>query len=287
MTHADSFADNYLLQPALIDIGVNLASERFHDDLDAVLFRAKQVGVVAQLITGSSIKSSETAAALACAHQNLYATAGIHPHDAASFNADSLAQLTRLAASPKVRAIGETGLDFNRDFSPRPLQEKAFAAQLELAITLKMPVFLHQRDAHQRFYPLLKEYRGGLARVLVHCFTGSRQELFDYLDLGCSIGITGWLCDKKRGADLRELVKDIPDDRIMIETDAPYLLPHNLKAVMGIKPVRKGRCEPAFLPAVLQQLAACRDQDATQLAAHCLANSLAFMGLTESDLAGA
>lgn len=263
----------------MIDIGVNLTHSRFHKDFDAVLARARQAGVVAQLITGTSVKASADAIALAEQHADLFATVGIHPHEASSFNAASLKRLEQLAAHPKVRALGETGLDFNRDFSPRPAQEASFSAQLELAARLNKPVFLHQRDAHERFLPLLKEQRDTLSQVVVHCFTGNRAELIDYLELGCDIGITGWVCDARRGAELRQIVVDIPDDRLMIETDAPYLLPHNLHAAIGLAPSMKGRNEPAFLPAVLAQLAACRQQPIDALAAHCLANSKRFIGL--------
>lgn len=270
----------------LIDIGVNLTSGRFHKDLDQVLTRAREAGVVAQLVTGTSLPASEEALELARQHPDLYATAGIHPHDARHFDDNSLKQLAALAKDPKVRCIGETGLDFNRDFSPRPQQENAFSEQLALAAELNKPVFLHQRDAHERFLPLLKEQRDRLPEVVVHCFTGNKQELFDYLDLGCDIGITGWLCDQRRGGELRELVVSIPDSQLMIETDAPYLLPHNLHEALGVEPAVKKRNEPAFLPAVLQQLALCRQQDATELAQHCLTNSLRLMQLEPDDIAG-
>jgi TatD DNase family protein len=178
-----------------------------------------------------------------------------------------------MATHPKVIAIGETGLDFNRDFSPRLMQEKSFAEQLQLAARLNKPVFLHQRDAHERFLPLLKQQRDRLPRVIVHCFTGNKRELFDYLDLDCHIGITGWVCDTRRGGELRQLVAHIPDDRLLIETDAPYLLPHNL----DITPAEKGRNEPAFLPCVLKELARCRQQNEEELAALTYANTRAFM----------
>lgn len=261
----------------LIDIGSNLTSSRFRKDLPDVLTRAKQAGVVAQWVTGTSLATSQGALALADCHPDLYATIGIHPHEAKTFNTAVLAQLADMAAHPKVVAMGETGLDFNRDFSPRPMQEKSFAEQLQLAARLHKPVFLHQRDAHERFLPLLKEQRDALPRVVVHCFTGNKRELFDYLDMDCHIGITGWICDSRRGGELRELVHNIPDERLLIETDAPYLLPHNL----DVTPAEKGRNEPAFLPWVLQEIARCRSQDETELAELVFANSLAFMGLSK------
>lgn len=259
----------------LIDIGANLTSGRFRKDLTDVLARARDAGVIAQLVTGTSLQESEDALALAKQHDDLYTTCGIHPHDAKTFDNNSLKQLTELAAHPKVRAIGETGLDFNRDFSPRDQQENAFSEQLQLAAQLNLPAFLHQRDAHERFLPLLKEQRNALPRVVVHCFTGTKQELFDYLDLDCYIGITGWLCDTRRGGNLRDIVGNIPNNRLMIETDAPYLLPHNL----DITPAVKKRNEPAFLPYVLKELAVCRGQSEAELAKLTCENSWEFMGV--------
>lgn len=260
----------------LIDIGSNLTSNRFRHDLPQVLARARAAGVVAQWVTGTSLAASQAAIALADAHAGLYATVGVHPHEASQFNSATLKEMADLSRHAKVVAIGETGLDFNRDFSPRTQQEAAFSEQLQLAARLQKPVFLHQRDAHTRFLPLLKEQRDQLPKVVVHCFTGSKEELFDYLDLDCHIGITGWVCDRRRGDALRGLVANIPDARLLIETDAPYLLPHN----PDITPAEKGRNEPAFLPCVLQELARCRQQGEAELAALTFANTLAFMGLT-------
>src|SRR5699024_867619 len=140
-----------------------------------------------------------------------------------------LARFRALAAHPEVVAIGETGLDFFRDFSPRPQQEAAFRAQLELAAELDMPVFLHQREAHARFLPILRDHLSALPAAVVHCFTGTDTELDAYLDAGCHIGITGWICDERRGHHLRDLVARVPAGRLMIETDAPYLLPRDLR----------------------------------------------------------
>ena len=148
-------------------------------------------------------------------------------------------------------AIGECGLDFNRDFFPRPQQEKWYEAQVALAEELQKPLFLHERDARQRFCEILAAVRKSVPAVL-HCFTGTREELKIYLDLGLHLGITGWICDERRGTHLRELVREIPLDRLMIETDAPFLVPRT----MPTKP-RDGRNEPAFLPYVLQAVADC------------------------------
>jgi TatD DNase family protein len=141
-------------------------------------------------------------------------------------------------------------LDFNRDFSPRSHQEQWFEAQLELAFALELPLFLHERDAHERFLEILRPYRDRVPAAVVHCFTGTQDELQAYLDLDLHIGITGWICDERRGLHLQELVRSIPLNRLMLETDAPYLTPRTLRP----KP-KSGRNEPAFLPYVLETVA--------------------------------
>jgi TatD DNase family protein len=239
----------------LVDIGVNLTNRAFRKDRDVVIANARAAGVVGVIVTGTSESESEAAAAMARSRPGLlYATAGVHPHDARHWRTETRERLKSLANATEVVAVGETGLDFNRDFSPRPAQERVFAAQLELAAEVRAPVFMHERDAHERLIGILKEYRDRLEAVVIHCFTGSRSELFAYLDLGLHVGITGWICDERRGSHLRELVRSIPLDRLMIETDAPYLLPRDLKP----RP-KSRRNEPAFLPHVAQAIAACRD----------------------------
>lgn len=253
----------------LIDIGANLADRAFANDLPQVLDRARTAGVGAILVTGTSIVGSEAALELARAHPaELRATAGIHPHHAKDADSFSMDSLHRLAADQLTAAIGETGLDFNRDFSPRPVQERVFEQQLALAGDLELPVFLHQRDAHPRFLPILREHRARLTGGVVHCFTGSREELHDYLALDLYVGITGWICDERRGLELREIVADVPDDRLLIETDAPYLVPRDLRP----KP-KHGRNEPALLRHILSHVAACRGQSADELAAATSANA--------------
>lgn len=236
----------------IIDIGVNLAHRSFHSDRKEVIARAISTGVRTMIITGTSLKSSEEALQIARAHPGqLYSTAGVHPHDSRNCTDETVTELRRLAANDEVVAIGECGLDFNRDFSPRPLQEKWFEEQIALAEELQMPLFLHERDAHLRFCEILKRARKSVPAV-IHCFTGTRDKLMAYLEMGLHIGITGWICDERRGMHLRELVKEIPLDRLMIETDAPFLTPRNLP----MKP-KDGRNEPGFLTHVLKTLADC------------------------------
>lgn len=259
----------------LADIGVNLADQRFDDDRDAVLARAREAGVAMQVLTGTSVADSRAALELAQDTADLFATAGVHPHVAREFDDPARASLIELLEEPKVRALGETGLDFNRDFSPRADQERAFEEQLALAAERNLPVFLHQRDAHERFRPILREFRDRLPAAVVHCFTGSRTELFDYLDLDCHIGVTGWLCDERRGGELRDMVPEIPLSRLLVETDAPFLLPRDLP----YKPAVRRRNEPAHLPWILHRLAACMNRGEDDVAWASWRNSLAFFGL--------
>ncbi|BBH47141.1 TatD family hydrolase [Pseudomonas sp. KU43P] len=262
----------------LIDIGVNLTNSSFHDQQAAIVERAIDAGVMQMVLTGTSLAVSEQALAL-CLQldadgQHLFATAGVHPHDAKSWGADSERQLRHLLGEVRVRAVGECGLDFNRDFSPRPLQEKALQAQLALAAELHLPVFLHERDASARLLAILKDYRDHLPAAVVHCFTGEREALFAYLDMDLHIGITGWICDERRGTHLHPLVNNIPQGRLMLESDAPYLLPRSLRP----KP-KNGRNEPAFLPEVLREVAQHRGESMELTAAHTTATAQAFFQL--------
>lgn len=262
--------------PELTDIGANLTDRAFHDDLPAVLERAAEAGIRTILVTGTTVASSQAAVELARLHPaQLRSTAGIHPHYARQANEESMGELRHLAADPLVVAIGETGLDFNRDFSPRPVQESVFEQQLILASELQLPVFLHQRDAHPRFLAILKQYRNQLSGAVAHCFTGTADELKDYLDLDLYIGITGWICDERRGLHLRDLVREIPLNRLLLETDSPYLLPRDLRPKPG-----KGRNEPAFLPHILAHVAACRNEDLASVAVASRQNSQKLFGLS-------
>jgi TatD DNase family protein len=261
--------------PALIDIGVNLGHDSFDHDLPDVLAAARQAGIVQMIVTGTNVHASIKASEIAGDHPGiLFSTAGVHPHDAGTFGIDTSAQLHRILQQPQVVAVGETGLDFYRDLSPRSLQEQAFAEQLSLAVQTSLPVFLHQRDAHERFIALLREQRDKLVRGVVHCFTGTREELHDYLDLDMHIGITGWICDERRGLELQQIVKDIPPNRLMLETDAPYLMPRNIRP----KPPHR-RNEPAHLVWVLAMVAQCTGREATVVAEETTRNARDFFDL--------
>lgn len=259
----------------LIDIGANLTSPAFRDDLDAVLERARAAEISQIVVTGTDVEASRAACALASANSgSLFATAGVHPHHASDFDAAATAALRELASSAQVVAIGETGLDFFRDFSPRPVQEAVFEAQLELAAGLAMPVFLHQRDAHARFIDILRAWRDKLPGAVLHCFTGDADQLRDCLDLDLHVGITGWICDERRGRHLLELAPALPADRYMVETDSPYLLPRDLDP----KPASR-RNEPMYLAHIAARLAQSRGESLAQVAAATTANARRFFGL--------
>ncbi|RLM19774.1 hydrolase TatD [Brenneria alni] len=245
----------------MFDIGVNLTSTQFAKDRGQVIVRAKQAGVSGMLVTGTNIQESRQALALTAAYPDYcWATAGIHPHDASRWNESAAEQIYNMALSASVVAIGECGLDFNRNFSTPEQQERAFNAQLSLAAELSLPVFLHCREAHFRFITLLTPWLGKLPAAVIHCFTGNRSELDECLASGLMIGITGWVCDERRGLALRALLKHIPCDRLLLETDAPYLLPRDLSP----KPASR-RNESCFLPHIVRQVAGWRDEDATWL----------------------
>ncbi|PAU65278.1 hydrolase TatD [Pseudomonas sp. PIC25] len=266
----------------LIDIGVNLTHPSFDQEREALLVRAFEAGVCQLVLTGTSLDESEQALRLCRqldeSSKRLFSTAGIHPHDASHWNAGSAGQLRSLLKEPEVRAVGECGLDFNRDFSPRPQQEKALEEQLALAAELQMPVFLHERDANQRLLAILRDYRDRLPAAVVHCFTGEKRALFGYLDMDLHIGITGWICDERRGTHLHPLVREIPAERLMLESDAPYLLPRSLKP----RP-KNNRNEPAYLSEVLREVAHHRQETPEALAAHTTACARLFFGLPAID----
>ena len=258
----------------LVDIGANLGHESFRGDLEEVLGRARRAGVERIVVTGASEAESAVAQRLAARYPDrLRATAGVHPHLAREWSDASAGALSVLLARPEVVAVGEAGLDFNRDFSPRACQERAFEAQIELATELAMPLFMHERDASERFVAILARHRHRLGPAIVHCFTGDERALDAYLDLDLHIGITGWICDERRGTHLHRLVKKIPSERLMVETDAPYLLPRDLRP----RP-RGRRNEPAYLPHIVERIAHCRGETPEQLAESSTRTAMAFFG---------
>ena len=267
----------------LIDVGVNLLNRQFHSDRNAVMQRAKSAGVEEVVVIATNLDESADAIDLV-QHSGLRCTAGVHPHDAAAVPGDWQVRLQHLASHPRVCAVGETGLDFHRNFSPAHEQREVFAAQIDLAQTLQKPLYVHDRDSQGEVMDLLSAV-GPLPPVLIHCFTGSARDLENYLHAGFHIGITGWITDQERGGSLRALVPEIPAERLMLETDAPFLRPTNVPArwlqQYGLPLRYKRRCEPAMLPFVLHTVAALRGEEPADLAAITRANAIRFFGLAE------
>lgn len=233
----------------------------FKKDRKDIIEEAKKVGVDKSIITGTNVNSSKIAADFASKFpETLYSTAGVHPHDAKTCDDKTLEQLRKIAENPSVVAIGECGLDYNRDFSPRDVQREWFEKQVELAEELNMPLFLHEREAHEDLYKILESHPEIAKKAVVHCFTGTLKEAQNYIDLGCYIGVTGWICDVKRGKSLQEAVSVIPSDKLMIETDAPFLIPKNFD-----KKPKKNRNEPKYLPHILKTIAYYKDEDCETL----------------------
>ena len=243
----------------LFDSHCHLDDRSFQRDFDAVLCRCKAAGVEKMMAVGVTEESSKQAVSIAEAHENIYASVGIHPHDAKDCTEEKLRSIRSLAKSKKVRAWGEIGLDFNRMYSPMADQERWLIRQLEIADDLDLPVIFHERDSNGRLLEILASVADEERNGVVHCYSGNRAELSKYLDLGLNIGITGILTLKERGEPLRDLVRLIPQNRLLIETDAPYLTP---------TPERNKfrRNEPAFVRSVFLKLADVLDADPGSLA---------------------
>ena len=257
----------------MIDIGANLTHSTFRDDVAEVVARAREAGVESIVVTGTTAGESVHASMLAEQH-GLYATAGVHPHHARECDAHTIDRLREVAQHPRVVAIGECGLDFNRNYSPHPDQEKWFVAQLELGIELGKPLFLHSRDAYPRFSEIIRSYKPG--KAVAHCFTGEKDELHAYLDLGLYIGITGWICDERRGRHLVNLVREIPSELLLLETDSPYLVPRDMRPQPKAR-----RNEPAFLPHILRAVARAAGRPPEEIAAETTRNARTFFDLNE------
>ncbi|HEX8614122.1 MAG TPA: TatD family hydrolase [Telluria sp.] len=262
----------------LIDIGLNLASHRFTRDWEQVIARAQDAGVERFILTGTSLKISREVALLTekMTPGSAYFTAGIHPHHASELDADAVAQLRELLSHPHAVAVGEAGLDYNRDLSPRHVQRAALEAQVELACTVGKPLFLHEREAASDLLAILDNFRDRLPKCVVHCFTGDETVARQYIERGFYLGITGWVGQKNRNQDLLRALPAIPPERTMLETDAPYLTPP------GYAPSIAGRNEPAALPRVAELLASARGVPVEQVRADAYAATLAFFGLQDS-----
>ena len=264
----------------LIDIGINLTHESYRDDIGEVLARAAAAGVGQMIVTGATVPASEQALALAHAHPGrLWCTAGVHPHHASEVHDSTIGTLRQLLAQPAVVAAGECGLDYYRNYSPYADQRRAFDQQLQLSLDCGKPAFLHQRDAHRDFLAALVAHPG--VRGVAHCFTGGQDELEAYLALGLHIGITGWICDERRGAHLHDLVARIPRGRLLLETDGPYLLPRDLVP----KPANR-RNEPVHLAHICRVVARLRGETPQDCAAHTSAAARALFRIAPAAAGG-
>ncbi len=259
----------------LFDSHSHLDDRAYEKDLDSVINRAKIAGVSKIMIVGIDGKSSAKAAKIAEENSGCYASIGVHPHDAKECSDRTINFLKDLSENQKVKAWGEIGLDFNRMFSPKDVQEKWFINQLEAADELGLPLIFHERESNGRFLEILKSNYNEECKGVMHCFSGSRKELKEYLDLGLYIGITGIVTIMSRGEKLRNLITMIPDDRILIETDAPYLTP---------APEKNGtrRNEPAFVKSVLLKIAEVRKEDPEALSQKIFENTCRLFNVNPS-----
>jgi TatD DNase family protein len=272
----------------MIDIGVNLTNGQFKDDLEQVLEESFASGLKAMILTGTDLESSFECLRLCETHSEkypnqLFCTAGVHPHDASSWTAETKSELRQLLVNPAVVASGETGLDFNRNYSSKVEQISAFEGQIELAADSRKPLFLHERDAFETQFDMLRNCRDDITQAVVHCFTGSKEALFAYLDLDFYIGITGWVCDERRGTELAGMVANIPLDRLMVETDAPFLLPRNIDpkpvSLGGSSKGKSRRNEPRYLSWVIKKIAECYGMSEEEIAQATTSNAQEFFQL--------
>jgi TatD DNase family protein len=259
----------------LFDSHCHLDDAVFRPDFESVLQRAAEAGVKRMMIAGIDGRTSARAVKLAASFPGIYASLGVHPHDARSCSEKTLKELSALACHPKVMAWGETGLDFNRMYTPQNDQEHWFVRQLEIADQLHLPLIFHERDSQGRFLEILETNPAARRRAVVHCFSGSAPELIRYLDMGFYIGITGIVTMAKRGQALREMLPRIPKNRLLIETDAPYLTPTPQRN-------RHRRNEPAFVRQVLTKMAEVLDQDLPSLAQQVWANTCTLFRIDPS-----
>lgn len=260
------------MKPQIIDIGINLMHRQFENDRKEVVLSAFSENITPLIITGTNLKESRLAAGFAKKFNGkLYSTAGFHPHDAKICSNEAIEEIKILLKKPHVVAVGECGLDYDRNFSPRDIQKKWFIKQIEIAEELKKPLFLHERAAFKDLFSIMSEHRNLCENSVVHCFTGNENELEKYLELGCFIGITGWICDERRGKNLRSIIKRIPLNKLMIETDAPFLIPRN----MNPQP-KSRRNEPIYLRHILNDISICLEKDIYEISETITKNTKKF-----------
>ena len=248
----------------LFDSHCHMDDPRFTGDLDEVLARMQQSGVTRYAQIGTDIESSRHAVAFAAAHAGCYAAVGIHPHEAKTMKDDDLDLLAQMLKQDKVVALGEIGLDYYYDLSPREEQLDVCEKQMELAWDMQVPVAYHVRDAHQDMLDLLKRHKGKLTGGIIHCFSGSWEIAKEYLKLRYYISFAGPVTFKK-APKLQEAAINVPRDRLLIETDSPYLAP---------EPVRGRRNDPGNVRYVAEKIAALRGEPLEEVAAYTTKNAM-------------
>ena len=256
----------------IADIACNFTSERFNKDLDEVISRAMTNKITKFGLICSQLDDVEKLLNIYSQYSNdIFFTIGVHPHHAKEINDEYLKKLKEVVNNNNPHAIGETGLDFFRNLSTYEEQIYAFEEQIKIAIDNNKPLFLHQRDSHDDFIKILRKYSSDISKAVVHCFTGTQEQLDDYLDLDCYIGVTGWICDEKRNIELRKTIKNIPLSKIMVETDCPYLIPKNLPH----KP-KNNRNEPSNLNHIISEVATLMEIDEENLRKQTFENTINF-----------
>ena len=256
----------------IADIAYNFTSDRFDKDLDEVIERAIANDITKFGLICSRLSDLDKLLEIYNRYsKEMFFTIGVHPHHANEINEKYLEKLKEVININNPHAIGETGLDFFRNLSTYEEQVFAFEEQIKIAIKTNKPIFLHQRDSHDDFIKILRKYSSDIKKAVVHCFTGTQQQLDDYLELDCYIGVTGWICDEKRNIELRKTIKNIPLERLMIETDCPYLIPKNLEE----KP-KNNRNEPTYLNHIANEVATLMKKDINDIREKTYKTSLSF-----------
>ena len=256
----------------IADIACNFTSDRFDNDLDEVINHAIVNNITKFGLICSRLSDIDKLLEIYNRYsKDMFFTIGVHPHHANEINEEYLKKLKEVINNNNPHAIGETGLDFFRNLSTYEEQIFAFEEQIKIAIDTNKPLFLHQRDSHDDFIKILRKYSSDINKSVVHCFTGTKEQLNDYLELDCYIGVTGWICDAKRNVELRKTIKNIPLERLMIETDCPYLIPKNLEE----KP-KNNRNEPSYLNHIANEVATLMKKDINDIREKTYKTSLSF-----------